>query len=113
MSDKRTEMEECIRKCIECYRVCTETTMHCLEKGGKHAEQSHIRLMIDCAEMCGTSAHFMVRKSVFHGRTCGVCAEICQTCAEDCQRFPDDPAMKHCAEVCMSCAESCRSMAKA
>lgn len=111
--NRSKEMEECIQRCIECYRVCTETTMHCLAMGGKHAEQTHIRLMLDCAEICATAAHFMVRNSDFHGRTCGVCADVCEKCADDCQRFSDDTEMTKCAKVCMSCAESCRRMAKA
>jgi len=33
---------------------------YCLEMGGKHTEPAHFRLMMACAEMCRTSAHFML-----------------------------------------------------
>ena len=105
------EMEKCIQECVQCLRVCEETSMHCLDKGGKHAEKSNIRLMIDCAEICETSANFMMRNSDAHGEVCGVCADVCQKCADDCRQFSDDPEMLKCADVCSSCEESCRRMA--
>jgi hypothetical protein len=79
--------------------------------GGDHAETSHIRLLLDCAEICQTSANFMLRMSNFHNQTCGVCAEVCEHCARDCERFEDDEMMQQCAEACRSCARSCREMA--
>ncbi len=89
-----------------------ETVTHCLQMGGKHAEAAHIRLLLDCAEICATSANFMLRGSELHARTCAVCAEICERCAEDCERIgPDDEMMQRCAEMCHRCADSCRRMA--
>jgi MinD superfamily P-loop ATPase len=89
------------------------TVTYCLQKGGNHAEQSHIRLLLDCAEICETSANFMLRTSELHARTCGVCAEVCERCAQDCDRMGDDAQMKACADMCRRCAESCRQMAMA
>jgi hypothetical protein len=54
---------------------------HCLQKGGKHAEAKHLRLLMDCAEIRQTSAHFMLRGSDLHSRTCFACAEVCVRCA--------------------------------
>jgi hypothetical protein len=105
------EMQQCIDNCQECHGVCLQTVMHCLEMGGEHAQPQHIRLMLDCAEICETSANFMLRNSPLHGRTCGLCAEICVQCAEDCERFKDDEMMQQCAQVCRRCAESCERMA--
>ncbi len=105
------QMRDCIEKCHSCHDICTETITHCLEMGGKHAEPNHIRLLLDCAEICQISANFMLRVSDFHGQVCEVCAEVCEHCAEDCERFKDDEMMQQCAEVCRSCASSCREMA--
>jgi len=104
-------MQECIQNCLDCHRNCLEMVQHCLQRGGKHAEATHIRLLLDCAQICATSADFMLRGSDFHGRVCGACAEICRRCAEDCERFGDDEMMQRCAEICRRCAESCRQMA--
>lgn len=105
------KMRECIENCQTCHEVCLEMVPHCLEMGGRHAEPEHIRLLLDCAEICQTSANFMLRGSDFHPQTCGVCAEICEACAADCETFTDDPEMQRCAEICRTCAASCREMA--
>jgi hypothetical protein len=104
------DMAQCIQECTNCHRVCLETVAYCLQQGGRHAEAGHRRLLLDCAEICQTSANFMIRGSDLHGRTCAVCAEVCRRCAEDCERFGDDRQMRRCAEVCRRCAESCRRM---
>jgi hypothetical protein len=104
-------MRQCIENCVDCASICIETTMHCLQMGGEHAEPEHIRLLMDCAEICQTSANFMLRNSELHGSVCGVCAEVCERCAEDCARFTDDDVMQQCAEICRTCAASCREMA--
>jgi hypothetical protein len=107
------EMRQCIKECAACHEVCAETVQHCLQMGGKHAEPAHIRLLLDCAQICDTSKDFMLRMSDLHGRTCGVCAEVCQKCAGDCDRLGGGEAqMKTCAETCRRCADSCRRMAQ-
>lgn len=105
------EMQECIDSCTRCHAICVETMTHCLKKGGKHADPAHIKLLADCAQICATSADFMLRGSDLHGRTCAVCAEVCERCAKSCERMADDEMMKACAEECRRCAESCRRMA--
>lgn len=102
-------MQACIDECLACYRVCLGEAMnHCLEAGGKHVEPEHMRLMMACAEICRTSAHFMLIGTEEHKQTCGVCAEVCEACAESCEKVGD---MKECADQCRRCSESCRAMA--
>ena len=103
-------MDACIAACSECHQVCLATIAHCLKMGGKHALPAHIRLLLDCAQICQTSADFMVRTSPHHGLTCGACAEICRACARSCREL-DGPEMQRCAEVCARCADSCEEMA--
>lgn len=103
-------MRKCIQECNTCHNVCLENIMYCLEVGGEHARPDHIRLLMDCAEICQTSANFMLRTSDVHQRICGVCADVCESCAADCDQFPDDAMMEHCAEMCRNCAQSCREM---
>jgi hypothetical protein len=104
-------MQRCIQECLNCHSICMATVPYCLQIGGAHAEAAHIGLMLDCAEICQTSANFMLRGSQLHARTCGVCAEVCERCAEDCERMGDDQPMQNCAEACRGCAEACRRMA--
>lgn len=107
------EMQECIEECQNCHTVCVETLAYCLEKGGDHANAEHILLLQDCAQICTTSADFMLRGSELHAATCRACAEVCEACATHCEQFPDDEQMKKCAQACRDCAEGCREMAGA
>jgi hypothetical protein len=107
-------MQQCIDNCLTSHRLCTEMVTHCLSLGGEHASVEHIRLLLDCADICATSAHFMLRGSELHVLTCYVCAEVCERCAADCERIgPNDEHMQACAAACRRCAESCRAMAAA
>ena len=104
------EMQDCIKACLDTSDVCNQTITHCLSTGGVHAEASHIQLLLDCAEICQTSASFMGRQSIRHADICRICSDICQKCAESCRVF-DDKAMSQCAEACLRSAKSCEEMA--
>jgi hypothetical protein len=106
-----SEVEACIRACRDCAQTCLETVRYCLQQGGRHAEAGHLTLLLDCAQLCQTTADFMARGSEFDRVLCGACAEVCDRCAESCERFGDDQQMRACAEACRRCAESCRAMA--
>jgi len=81
---------------------------HCLEAGGEHVEPKHFRLMLACAEICQTSANFMLMSADHYKRVCAICAEICEACARSCEEIGD---MQECVDACRRCAESCRRMA--
>lgn len=105
------EREQCLRDCTECHEVCLNTaSVHCLEMGGKHVEPRHFRTMLDCAQICQTSADFLLRGSDLHMHTCRACAEICEACALSCEEVE---GMPECVDACRRCAESCRAMASA
>ncbi len=104
-------MEDCIAECQTCAEICYENFGHCLEKGGKHADPAHLRLLLDCADICQVSAAFMSRGSDYHTITCRACAEVCEACAQSCEAFSDDAEMKGCGEECRRCASSCHAMA--
>ena len=105
-----TDLSQCIEDCLACHRVCLETLTYSLGKGGERAEAKLLRLLMDCAEMCQTSANFMLRGSELHNRTCFACSEVCGRCAESCARLGEDRMMKACADVCARCSESCWRM---
>lgn len=52
MSQMDQQMQECIQNCINCAAVGAQTLSHCLQMGGKHAEASHIKVLIDCTGIC-------------------------------------------------------------
>jgi hypothetical protein len=102
-------MQSCIKACEDCHRICLTMAMrYCLEMGGKHVAPEHFRLMLSCAEICQTSANFMLGASPMHRSTCRACADVCEACAESCEQLS---GMEECAKMCRSCAKSCRAMA--
>ena len=107
------EMQKCIQLCrASPTPMCTQTIAHCLKLGGGYVTPDHIRLMVDCAQMCATSADFMLRESPFHDRICRLCSELCKQCGKDCEQAAgDDQMVKQCAEMCRRCAGSCERMA--
>lgn len=103
------DMTRCIETCLACYKTCTHMAFnHCLQMGGEHVEPEHFKLMIACAEICRTSAYFMLIDTPHHRHTCRECAEICAECAQDCERIGE---MEQCVAACRACADSCRQMA--
>ena len=104
------EMQRCIDECESCHGICLQGVAHCLDRGGRHVEPGHLTTLLDCVDMCGTAANFMLRDSTAHLRVCELCAEICDACAASCDGFPDDDVMRRCAEECRRCGESCWEM---
>ncbi|MGH9835945.1 MAG: four-helix bundle copper-binding protein [Blastocatellia bacterium] len=103
-------MRRCVELCRDCHDTCVSALAYGLRLGGRHTGEKHLRLMMDCAEICRTCADFMLRESSFHSRVCGVCADICESCADSYESFGDDDFMKQCAGICVQCATSCRQM---
>jgi hypothetical protein len=54
------------------------------------AEPDHIRLLMDCAQMCVTNVDYMLRESSFHSRVCELCAEMCRRCVESCEQVASE-----------------------
>lgn len=108
MQTATNQMQDCIEECLRCYRSCFGMAMtHCLERGGKHTEPGHFRVMMACAEICRTTAHFGLMNSRHTSHVARECIEICDQCAADCDRLGD---MDECAEQCRRCARVCREM---
>jgi len=106
------EMQQCIQNCRDCHRICMLTLTHCFAQGGEMGDATHIRLLMDCAEMCQTSANFMLRASDLHAYTCAVCAQVCEQCRAACERFSDSQQMRLCADASQRCADSYHYMAE-
>jgi hypothetical protein len=113
LNDMPDTLMDCIEDCTDCHAVCIETVTHCLHIGGRYAEPDHIRLLLDCADICQTSANYLLRSSDLHALTCQACAGVCDRCAQDCERLGDDPRVQGCIEACRRCAESCRMVGAA
>lgn len=109
-----TAAEQCIERCLQCYKICLDTLHYCLRQGEEHAKPDHIFMLQDCAEICLMTADFLIRKSPNHAPLCEVCEYICNECAEDCERdeWHDDTQMIICAQTARDCANICKEMSQ-
>src|SRR5690242_15410724 len=106
------DMQECITACWSCRNECQTTLFnYCIQKSGEHTQQKHIKLMVDCIQICQIAADFMTRNSSLHKNVCEICALICEACAESCAQIKD-PEMQKCADACYHCAQICRAMSQ-
>jgi hypothetical protein len=104
-------MEQCIENCTNCHRICLETAArHFREERPPQLDEALVRLLLDCAEICRTSADFMIRGSELHPHICRACAAVCARCADECDRDDEDPYLAACSEICRRCALSCAEM---
>ena len=110
MQNLTMNSDSCIDTCLRCAKVCWQfATNHCLQKGGKHLDPDHYRLMLNCADICRMSAEFQLSSSPYSDQLCALCAEVCEACAHSCEILDD---MDECVAACRICAASCQEMAK-
>jgi hypothetical protein len=103
-----SHVRQCIDDCLACQRECLQMAMgHCLEQGGPHAEKGHLTLMLNCADLCGTTAAFMLAGSTLHAEVCAVCARVCGACAQSCRQLD---GMESCVQACERCMRSCNEV---
>lgn len=61
-TDVARELEEFIRLCMDCAKLCQQCAVECIEAGSKGMARC-IRLCLDCADLCTTAAALMSRTS--------------------------------------------------
>ncbi len=104
-------MHEALVKTIQnCEATCEHMTAHLkkLRDFGMRTKQA--TLLRDCADICGLTANFIARGSMYAKNTAALCACICEICGQECARFPDQMS-QNCAQVCLHCARECRAFA--
>ena len=96
---------------LAAYEACSQLVPYCLTKGGRLAENEHIRRLLDCAEICQATSDLLLRGSPRARQLCGICADFCRDAEKDCRRYLPDEAMQRCAQICRRAAETCAIMA--
>jgi hypothetical protein len=103
------EMRACIDACTACHHACLETESAYMRPQGRRLEVERFALLADCAEMCETTANFLLSASTRSALLCRTCAEFCDLTARSCDEV-DEPAFAACARAARRCAETCRAM---
>jgi hypothetical protein len=107
------QLLHCIQECTSCHAVCLHTMTVMLFSEHLAQDNRLAQLLLDCADICQTSADFMLRGSSLHGLTCEACSRICEASAQACEQIANDENLRACAESCRSCAATCQEMAAA
>ena len=113
------EVQECILKCLDCQRECLRLVDHYRRLDGARAyperregsECPDTRLLLNCSEICATTARFMFRGSEFCPQLCLLCADVCKSLARSCDKVLDDAEIQVCVATCQRCAECCARVA--
>jgi hypothetical protein len=103
-----------IEATTDCGQACTQCADDCLSEEGR---QQHlvkcIRLNLDCADVCATTARVLSRQTEYDANVTRAIVEACIVAAaaagDECERHGEH-GMEHCtvcAEACRTCEEAC------
>ena len=108
-------MAECVDACVACELACVACADACLGERELASLRKCIRLNLDCADVCGTTARVLSRlfdPDIELVRSqLEACARACATCGAECYRH----AGKHehckvCGDACRRCEAECRKL---
>lgn len=107
-SMSQVEMQQAAQDCMACHDVCLQTVQQCQQAGGEHAQESHIQMMQDCAELCQAAAHFLQHSSPVVIAVCSATEQVTARCAIECEQMGDTD----CANACNNASSSTGQIAK-
>jgi hypothetical protein len=105
----------CIGDCLDCAAVCTACADACLGEEMVDSLRRCIRLDLDCADLCETTARLLGRQQEpprqLIRQLVAVMATMCRICAEECNKHAQMHAhCRICADACRRCERSCQSL---
>ena len=72
---------------VRCARECEHCGNMCEMEPDAYLRAECIRLDRDCAEICWTTAAFLLHDSPFAEQICRLCAEVCTACVSSANVF--------------------------
>lgn len=104
------DYSNCIEACLNCFIACNHCATACTREPHIAHMAECIRLDMQCAAICSSTATLLSLHSEKANGLCLICADMCEDCAEECEKHHSDHCTQ-CAEACRICAEACRKMA--
>ncbi|BCS53882.1 four-helix bundle copper-binding protein [Geobacter sp. SVR] len=105
----------CIEACIQCAETCTSCADACLAEERVQTLRKCIRLDLDCADICRTTARILTRQTEpepqFMRILLDVCVTMCGLCARECETHAEmHRHCRICAEACRECERNSRQL---
>lgn len=94
----------------DCVTACNYCTSACLGEPDISMLANCIRLNMDCAAICTTTAGFVGKDSAHARPLLPECMELCLKCAEECEKHGYMEHCKLCAAACRECVAICGEM---
>lgn len=111
--DQKT-LVECIEACLECAQSCTACADACLAEDNVAELTKCIRINMDCADVCATTARILSRltsnDASLTRATLEACRVACANCADECETHEMHKHCVICAASCRRCEEACAAL---
>ena len=109
------DVTNCIEACRECLVVCTSCADACLGEQNIQMLVGCIRLDLDCADVCETTAKILIRQTETNMQLLRSQLETTVTasrlCAEECEKHAEmHQHCRICASACRNCEQMCRQL---
>jgi hypothetical protein len=113
----RDLLVQAIAAASNCAQACTQCADDCLSEQGKQEMLAKcIRLDLDCADICGTTARVLSRQTEYDANITraqlAACIAACKSCGDECEQHSEH-GMQHCkvcAEQCRRCEHACQQL---
>lgn len=111
----RRALSDCVKTCLACGFACSSCADACLGEDDIARLRRCVRLDLDCADLCLTTARVLARildaDMELVRPLVSACARACSTCAEACEAHAEQHEhCRICAEECRRCEKSCRAL---
>ncbi len=101
-------LTRCLEECYNCAQHCTACADACIGEETDGALKQCIRLTMDCADLCLTTATLANRRSgsneAILKEMLKLCESACRLCAEECEKHAE--RHQHCL-ICSQCRRTC------
>lgn len=108
-------LAEVIDALLDCANTCTQCADACLSEEDPTGLARCIRLDLDCADICATTARVVSRQTEHDANVTRpllqACIAACRSCGEECGSHA--PRMRHCSicsEQCRRCQQLCHDL---
>jgi hypothetical protein len=111
-------LAETIDALHDCAQACAADIDADLSEGDVTEMVACIRLCLDCADVCTTTAGVTSRQAEYEANVTRplleACAAVCRSCGDECERHARMHAhCRVCAEACRRCEQACRQLLEA